>query len=149
MKFLYYLSFFLLLFSCSDVKRPEKPKDLISEEKMVSIYTETYLTNAARSVDSRFIRENGIKLDSFIYSKFGIDSLQFVKSNTYYASDMDTYESIFLKVEKNLAALKIEKDSIVEVIDKEEGITKEKKDSVVNAEEGLLIESQTSEEEDN
>ncbi len=43
----------------------------------------------------------------------------------------------------------IEKDSIVKQIDKEEGVTQEEKDSIVNAEEGLLIESQTSEEEDN
>jgi hypothetical protein len=38
----------------------------------------------------------------YIYDKYGIDSLQFVKSDTYYASIPTVYESIYTKVKDRL-----------------------------------------------
>ena len=62
------LIIFLLSFvSCQDVNYPEKPKNLIAKDKMVEILTETYLGNAARSVDNKTIITKGIKMDSLIY----------------------------------------------------------------------------------
>ena len=87
----------LCLWGCQDVKRPEKPKNLIPEDKMVDILTETYLINAARSFDKLTILHNKIKLDSFVYRKFEIDSLQFAASNAFYTSDLNTYNALFLK----------------------------------------------------
>lgn len=100
------------LFGCQEVHYPKKPENLISKEKMIDILTETYLANAARSVDRRSIESQGIRMDSLIYRNFGIDSLQFVRSNAYYAADINTYMEIFEKVTKNLSAAEKKVDSI-------------------------------------
>ena len=107
------------LWSCQDVKRPEIPADLIPEEQMVDILTEVYLVNAARSFDNRTIMDNKMKLDSFIYKKFDIDSLQFVRSNAYYTSNLATYDKLFLKVQERMQAIKKNVDSLMLVRVKE------------------------------
>ena len=99
--------------SCQDVKRPEIPVDLIPEEQMVDVLTEVYLINAARSFDNRTIMDNKMKLDSFVYKKFDIDSLQFVKSNAYYTSNLATYDKLFLKVQERMQVIKKNVDSLM------------------------------------
>lgn len=103
---------FLTIISCQDVKKPEAPDNLIDKDKMVEVLSESYLMNAARSIANRDISNRGIKLDSIIYSKFNIDSLQFAKSNAYYSADLDTYKEIFLKVQQNLIKEKELRDTL-------------------------------------
>ena len=103
----------VVLWSCQHVERPVKPDDLISKEKMVLIMTDVYLGNAARSVNNKVIRQNALKLDSMIYSKYGIDSMQFVRSNTYYTSRLDDYAEIFTGVEERLTNYKQTYDSLI------------------------------------
>ncbi|QQX77332.1 MULTISPECIES: DUF4296 domain-containing protein [Aequorivita] len=105
----------LSFIGCQNVAQPEKPKDLISKEKMVDLLTEAYLANAARSVNNQAIIDKGIKMDSLIYKNFGVDSLQFANSNAYYAADVNTYMEIFQKVEARLVAMQKKMDSIREV----------------------------------
>jgi len=111
-----YFSFILILFltliGCQDVKAPEKPDNLISEEKMVNILTEAYLANAARTVDNKSIIEAGIAIDTIVYKNFGVDSLQFAKNNGYYAGDVEQYTKMFKKVQARLDVLKKKMDSI-------------------------------------
>ncbi|MDP2687568.1 MAG: DUF4296 domain-containing protein [Aequorivita sp.] len=106
------LFFSLGVFGCQDVKQPEKPKDLIGKDKMVDMLTEAYLANSARSVDNKSIITKGIKMDSLIYKNFGVDSLQFAKSNEFYAADINAYMEIFQKVEARLTGMQKEMDSI-------------------------------------
>ncbi|HBY66927.1 MAG TPA: DUF4296 domain-containing protein, partial [Flavobacteriaceae bacterium] len=82
-----YLILLIVAFGCQSVQKPEKPENLIPKEKMIDIMMESYLSNAARSVNNRKLRSYGLKLDSLIYAKYNIDSLQLAKSNTYYAAD--------------------------------------------------------------
>lgn len=111
--------------SCQNVKTPEKPEDLIAKDKMVDILTEAYLANAARSVDNKSIISKGIKIDTIVYKNFGIDSLQFAKSNAYYSADVNAYIELFQKVEAKLNAMQTKMDSIQQM-------EKEKKDSIKN-----------------
>ena len=104
----------LSLFGCQEVNQPEKPKNLIAKDKMIDILTETYMDNAARSVDKRSIISKGIKMDSMVYKNFGIDSLQFAKSNAFYAADVNTYMEIVREVETRLTAMQQKMDSIWE-----------------------------------
>ena len=97
---------------CQDVKRPEKPKDLIPKEKMVEVLTEAYLSNSAQSVRNQSIFKEEVNLDSLFYAKFDIDSLQFVKSNNYYAFNSSLYIDILEKVEANLERIEDRLDSI-------------------------------------
>lgn len=133
------LLFILLfaIFGCQSVEEPKKPDNLIPEEKMVNIMMESYLSNAARSVNNRKIRSYGLKLDSVIYAKYNVDSTQVIKSNNYYAANLETYESMFKNIEERLKILKMKADSIQEI--KEANKTEEEraKDSL-NKQSGLV-----------
>ena len=102
----------LIVTACQDVKRPQIPANLIAQEAMVSVLVDAYTINAARSIDNRIIVNNGVLLDSILYSKHHIDSLQFAQSNAYYASDLELYKKLFLKVEEKLKIEKIKKDTL-------------------------------------
>jgi hypothetical protein len=106
------LVFILIFWSCQDVKRPEIPENLIPEDEMAAVLTEVYLINAARSFDNRVIKDQKVKLDSFFFRKFNIDSLQFVKSNAYYTSNLNAYNALFKKVEERMMLIKVETDSL-------------------------------------
>lgn len=114
----------LLLFGCQDVKRPELPTDLIPKEMIIDIYTDSYLMNSARSINLKIITDNGINLDSTIYKKYNIDSLQFAKSNAWYSADLNEYLSIFEEVQERLVQLEVKKDStdLMEVLKAESEI---------------------------
>lgn len=111
-KLIHLLFISLMAVGCQQVDKPAKPDDLIAKELMVDIFTDVYLSNAAKSVNNKVIRQRGIKLDSFIYKKYRIDSLQFVNSNAYYSADLDTYQEIFKAVEARLTLLNKELDSL-------------------------------------
>jgi hypothetical protein len=112
MKYIAALLLTLALWGCQDVKRPEIPVNLIPEDQMAEVLTEVYLINAARSFDNRVIMEQKIKLDSFFFRKFDIDSLQFVESNAYYTSNLSAYSKLFTKVEERMILMKVEADCL-------------------------------------
>ncbi len=47
---LLYLLMTLMLVSCYDVQKPEKPDDLISEDKMVDVLVETVIMSSAKGI---------------------------------------------------------------------------------------------------
>ncbi|MDX1463861.1 MAG: DUF4296 domain-containing protein [Marinirhabdus sp.] len=106
MQRLWYSVTVVLLFACQDVQRPERPENLIPEDTMVSLLSEVYIGNAARSIDNKQIRKEGVRIDSFLFKKFNIDSVQFAKSNAYYAADLDAYMNIINQVQNRLDKLK-------------------------------------------
>ncbi len=110
-RILIFLVLTLLLWACQDVKRPEKPDNLIPKDKMVDILTDVYLNNAAKSINNRLLRRKGFKLDSLIYQKYEIDSLQFVRSHAYYNADLNTYNEIFREIEQRLDRMLKKADS--------------------------------------
>ncbi|MBZ0327395.1 MAG: DUF4296 domain-containing protein [Altibacter sp.] len=107
-----YLTMVFVFMGCQDVKRPERPEDLIPRDKMVDIFTDAYVMNAARSINLKVITDNGVVLDSVFYTRYDIDSLQFVRSNAYYTANLNEYLSLFEEVEQRLLQLETKKDSI-------------------------------------
>ncbi len=86
----------------------------------------------------------GINPKTYIYKKYKIDSLQFIKSNTYYAADYREYKKMYdalsdrLKKEKAAVDLIIKKakakkvqDSIKKVKKTKELKIKKEKDSII------------------
>lgn len=136
MKWLSYIALFVFLIGCQDVKRPEKPDDLIPRDKMVDIFTEAYVMNAARSINLKVINDYGVALDSTFYTKYDIDSLQFVRSNAYYTANLNQYLSLFEEVEQRLLQLETETDSI-DLFKIKKAEASLKKDSI-NAQSGLV-----------
>ena len=105
----------LLLFTlvaCQDVNAPRKPDNLIPKEMMVDILTDCYINNAARSISYVKLKDSGIKLDSMIYLKYQIDSVQFTLSNEYYSLQFNTYIDMLTQVEERLEKIKSQTDSI-------------------------------------
>ncbi|MEM7186801.1 MAG: DUF4296 domain-containing protein [Bacteroidota bacterium] len=117
-KIAYILCLVLGLSGCQEVQYPEPPQTLISQEKMVQILADAYISNASRSkgVNNRILRTKGIQLDSLLYTKHGIDSLTFAESNAYYASNLDQYTALITEVEKVISARKATLDSTVNAI---------------------------------
>ncbi|MEZ4858448.1 MAG: DUF4296 domain-containing protein [Flavobacteriaceae bacterium] len=113
MKLVSWVFIFFVMVACQEVERPEKPKNLIAKEKMIEILKEAYLGNSARSINNRVMRDDVVELDSLIYRKFGIDSLQFAQSNAYYASQMNEYIAILKEVEERMVVQKRELDTLI------------------------------------
>ncbi|MCK0188848.1 DUF4296 domain-containing protein [Arenibacter sp. F20364] len=90
-----------LLFSCNE-KVVEKPENLIPEDKMAAILYDISLLNAGKIINESILNEYDIEPMGYIYTKYGIDSVQFVKSDTYYAAMPTIYEAIYTKVQDRL-----------------------------------------------
>ncbi|WP_445381096.1 DUF4296 domain-containing protein [Robiginitalea sp. IMCC43444] len=116
------LLLFLVSAACSE-KLVEKPENLIPEEKMISVLYDMALLDAIKSSHPQVIARNKVYVMDFLYEKYGIDSLQFVKSDLYYASIPSKYQAIYKAVEDRLSR---ERDSITNLI--QEG----KKDTEIN-----------------
>ena len=91
----------LALFAC-DEKVIEKPEDLISKDQMVDILYELAIISAAKKTNPTYLVDREFDAMSYIYDKYGIDSVQFVKSDVYYASIPAEYEAIYQRIEVRL-----------------------------------------------
>ncbi len=116
-----------LCFACNRIERPKKPDNLIAKNKMVNILFDVFVFNAAKGTDKRILEQNNVTPDVYIYKKYQIDSLQFVKSNEYYAYDIKDYEEMINKVE---GKIKAKKDKYQKEIDLEEDLRKKRLDSI-------------------
>lgn len=114
----------LIAVSCREEAVP-KPDNLLSKEKMAEVLYDVTLINSVKGVDKNKLEETNMHLDTYLYKKHEIDSLQFVNSNNYYATYPLIYNEIYGLVEakfqkertdigKQLEAEQKRKDSIEE-----------------------------------
>lgn len=96
----------LAFLSCGE-EVVEKPNGLIAKEKMVDILYDMAIINAAKTTGPHVMENRGFKPMEFIYDKYDIDSMQFVSSDLYYASQPLEYEEIYRNLEDRI---KKEKD---------------------------------------
>ena len=98
----------LLFIQCKNNKidRPDKPANLIPEDKMVEVLYDMTVINAAKGLNRRVIENNGIDPEAFVFDKHQIDSAQFAESNRYYSFDIKTYEAIYARVKTKLQSEK-------------------------------------------
>jgi hypothetical protein len=122
----FYIIFIYFLVSCSGNKKPDKPENLISKEKMVNVLIDMSLLSSAKGINKSKIENNGIMPESYVYKKHNIDSLQFVDSNAYYTYNLDEYQDIIKKVTDSLNKLRENYNTLVE----EEAEEKRKQDSI-------------------
>lgn len=101
MKKIYASILIISLLSCNN-NLLEKPDNLVPEDKMVEVLKDLAIVNAAKSTNITVLQDNDIEPMAYIFEKHGIDSLQFVKSDRYYASLPPEYERIYKKVESKL-----------------------------------------------
>ncbi|CAL65099.1 DUF4296 domain-containing protein [Christiangramia forsetii] len=121
----------ILLGSCQDLKKSEKPKDLIPEAKMIDVLTEISLLHAARNYNKQKLENIGVDPDTYVYEKFDIDSMQFERSSNWYSEQYNQYEGIYDSVKARLQIMKTRLDSVRDIeIEIEDSIKQVKKDSI-------------------
>lgn len=109
MKKSFLLVLIVLFFGCNK-KALEKPKNLIGKDKMIDILYDISLLEAIKTQNIN----GGITVkmgNQYIYNKYKIDSIQFVNSNKYYASDIEEYKKMFERVKEKLNTAKQEVDT--------------------------------------
>jgi len=119
----------LLIVSCNNFKKPNKPENLISKDKMVEIIVDMTLLSSAKGSNKIILEVQGVLPEEYVYKRHNIDSVQFALSNEYYTFDIDEYESIYDKVSDSLTKLK----TYYKKIEDEELKTKRIADSIRRA----------------
>ncbi len=145
MKTIVYMLGFLLLGSCTSNTILEKPKDLISKDKMANILTDLFLATGAKSVKN-IEGKRRLNYMPQVYEKYKIDSTQFKESNYYYTSLIDVNTEILTLVENRMNHLKDSLNKIERTLDsiKRHG-SKSLKDSLIQLKGDPLLDSKTSE----
>ncbi len=90
-----------MFFACAE-KVIEPPEDLISKEKMTNILYDLALLNSAKSTNKAVLQKYSVEVMPYLYEKYEIDSVQFTKSDLYYASIPLEYEAIYTEIESRL-----------------------------------------------
>ena len=101
MQRIYIITLLLFLFSCGE-KVIDTPEDLIPKEKMIDMLYDLSIINAAKGTNPKVLEENSVEPTEFLFKKHGVDSLQFVKSDLYYASIPSQYKAIYEAVSNRL-----------------------------------------------
>jgi hypothetical protein len=107
----------LVLFLSCNKDLVKKPDNLIDKKVMVDVMYDMALLDALKYQDPNSLYDNGINPKTYVYKKYKIDSLQFVKSNAYYAADYREYKKMYDALN---ARLKKEKASVDLIIKKEQ-----------------------------
>lgn len=91
------LFFFMLVMvtACNRFGGPDKPDDLISKEKMVSILIDSRFLTTGNTLTKKTMKDSSVDVNTYIFKKYNVDSLQFALSNSYYAFHLDEYEDIY------------------------------------------------------
>ena len=105
------LFFIILLVACGSPS-VEKPDNLIEEEVMVSILYDLAVMDAIKSHSPLSLQSRAIVPHQYIYKKYDVDSLQFAKSNQYYAGDIEQYKKLYSKVAEKIDANKSKADTL-------------------------------------
>lgn len=126
----------LLVIGCNHIDKPEKPENLISEDKMVDILYDVFVLTSAKGTAKVILEDNGVFPENYVFEKHKIDSLQFALSNEYYGFRVEEYEAIISRVEErfNSDILKFQAK-----IDREGEEGARKKDSIKKLSKSLKI----------
>lgn len=96
----------------------KKPNRLIEKEVMLNIMYDLSLLDAIKYQNPASMDTFEINPKKYIYKKYKIDSLQFAKSNTYYASNYEEYASIVVQLEDRLNKKKKEIAALIKAEEK-------------------------------
>ena len=94
---------------CSSTGSVEKPKNLIDENLMEKVLYEITIMDAMRTFSPKNQVFQKIYGKTFIYLKYGVDSLQLAESNNYYAKFPRVYSRMYSNI---LVRMKRTKDSL-------------------------------------
>lgn len=106
----------IVIISCSKNPAP-KPDNLLDDEVMTNILFDIAVLQAAEGTMTYRLTENNIKVNTFIYEKYKIDSTTYYQNQKYYAANTRKYKKMHQQVLARLDEIKstseTKKDSIV------------------------------------
>ncbi|SEH91564.1 MULTISPECIES: DUF4296 domain-containing protein [Epilithonimonas] len=88
---------FLAIFTLSCTEAIEKPKDILSEEKMSEIIADFAINEQSYTIGGNINTENATR---FILKKYNIKGQLFTDSYKYYMTDPDTMKEILEEAQK-------------------------------------------------
>ena len=117
------ISFFVViyLFSCSN-KSAKKPDKLIPLKTMEEVIYDVYMLNAIKISNKKLLQNEEVSFEKEIFEKYNIDSLQFAKSNDFYAADFETYKALIERIKKRMD---LNKKALEQLIEEEKKLKKD------------------------
>ena len=113
-KIITFLTIITLFVSCRD-EVVNKPEQLIEKDVMVNIMYDLSVLEAIRNQNPTSLDTFKINSRDYIFKKYKIDSVQFAKSNVYYAADYNEYKSMFEQISKRLETNQKKVDSLIKL----------------------------------
>ena len=96
----------LLMMSCSNTGQVKKPNNLIGEQQMENILFDASLMEAINNSSERNLELLPLLGRHYLYLKYGVDSIQIVESEQYYAKNTRVYLRIYNNVLKRIDRVK-------------------------------------------
>ena len=101
-----------MILSCSSTGDIEKPDNLIKESVMKRVLYDIMVLDAMRTFKPKNPDFEAVYSKPYIYKKYGIDSLQLVESDNYYAKFPRIYYRLYSNILKRMDKVK---DSLTEL----------------------------------
>lgn len=117
-------------FSCNN-DLVEKPDNLIDKKVMKDILYDMLILDAVKYQDPNVLYENGVNPKTYVFKKYKIDSLQFAKSNAYYAADYREYKKMYDELSDRLKKDKEAIDLVNKKAEKKEDALKKAKEKKI------------------
>lgn len=131
-KIILFLAISITFVSCKEDVVP-KPKQLIAQDVMVDIMYDLTVLEAIKNQNPASLDTFKINSRAYIFKKYKIDSVQYAKSNIYYASDYNEYKSMFEQISKRLEIKTQSVDSLIKKQKKKKSVKKVRQKSSIDS----------------
>ena len=101
-----------MILSCSSTGAVEKPDNLIKESVMERVLYDIIVLEAMSTCKPKNPDFESVYGKPYIYKKYGIDSLQLLQSDNYYAKFPRIYTRMYFNIQKRMGKVK---DSLTEL----------------------------------
>jgi hypothetical protein len=125
-KALFFLALIAVFVSCKE-EIIKKPKKLIEKDIMIDIMYDLSILEAIKYQHLTSVEDYNTNPTAFILRKYKVDSLQFARSNSYYATDYKEYKKMYKTVNDRLEKDKSALDTIIAAENKKQRALKKVK----------------------
>lgn len=124
-KALFFLVVIVAFVACKE-EIIKKPKKLIEKDIMINIMYDLSILEAIKYQHLTSNEDYNTNPTAFILKKYKVDSIQFAKSNSYYATDYKNYKKMYKAVTDRLEKDKLAIDTLIAAQNKKQTILKKK-----------------------
>lgn len=122
-KALFFLVVIVAFVACKE-EIIKKPKKLIEKDIMINIMYDLSILEAIKYQHLTSNEDYNTNPTAFILKKYKVDSIQFAKSNSYYATDYKNYKKMYKAVTDRLEKDKLAIDTLIAAQNKKQTVLK-------------------------